>query len=71
MLLPAIVNVPVPRETLPPEVPPPDRDPRDWLKPFKSKPAPEVFARTTIEFSGRALTAPSWRVPRLIVVVPK
>ena len=59
MLLPAIVNVPVPRATFPPERPPPDREPTDWLNPFKSKPAPAAFARTTTEFDGKAFVAPA------------
>ena len=71
ILLPEIVNVPVPRETFPPALPPPDRDPTDWLKPFKSKLAPATLAKRTTEFDEKALTAPPWKVPRLTVVVPR
>ena len=58
ILLPSIVNVPAPRATLPPKRPPPDREPIDWLNPFRSKPAPAAFAMTTTEFCGRALATP-------------
>ena len=56
---------------MPPKEPPPDREPTDWLNPFKSKPAPEAFASTTTEFDGRAFVTPPWIVPLLIVVVPR
>ena len=59
MLLPFNVNVPNPKETVPPVVPPPEREPICALNPFKSKPAPATFAMTTVEFKGRAFVAPA------------
>ena len=70
-LLPPTVNIPTPRETLPPKEPPPDKEPIVWLKPFRSKSTPAVFARTTVEFTGKALPTPAWSVPPLTVVVPR
>ena len=70
MLLPAIVNVPVPRETLPPKVPPPESEPRAVLKLLRSKAAPALFPIITIEFDGNAFATAACNVPLFIVVVP-
>ena len=68
-------DVAAPRVTLPPDVPPPAREPIFWVLPavvaLKLRRAVEEFASVTSELADNVLFAPEANVPLVIVVGPK
>ena len=56
--------------TWPPVVPPPLKEPMMLLWLFRSRNAPAVLASETGENGLKALAAPAWMAPALIVVAP-
>jgi len=68
----AIVKVPAPKLTLPfVPVTAPVKEAIALFEPFKFKLAEAIFARLTALLGERALTAPAFKMPELIVVVPE
>ena len=66
----AMVNVPDPNVTLPPVVPPPDREAMLTLTLFRLSVVLAAFASVTAVALGNALAIPSVTVPALMVVAP-
>ena len=62
--------MPLPRVTLPPVVPPPDREKIVSLKLLRFSVAPATLAKETAELELMAFAAPSWNVPPRMLIVP-
>ena len=71
LLFPPRVNIPDPRDILPPDEPPPDRDPIVSLKLFKLNTAPDTLPIDTPEFAEKAPLAPARSVPPVTEVRPE
>ena len=65
-----VVNVPEPSETLPPVVPPPEREAIVSLKLLRSKITAAVLSRLIALLSAITPDAPNCKVPAVKVVVP-
>jgi len=70
VLFPPVVSVPTPRETFPPVVPPPAREPIVSALPFNARETPAVLAKVTADVSAIALPPSKLRVPPVTDVEP-